>query len=576
MDAYRHSVLAAARTFVHQPLDVQWTGDEQRAIKPFFSDANSRVYFMHSLPANIGATLLAMFSRMNNPRGLRGVWVGSFLPQFLATQLEEVERDFGGEEARFLKVREITSLDGFLGHSSEARDSFEQFLRCMGVDGDYLARFAESKKARRFLDTWLDKYGHNSIARMGSLWLAFEGISLLAAKSIEWSRPGSGYIELSTRYVDMSAKGCYPIERELEAGWKVDPALITDSNARSFRLYGELAGKNFTGPFPAFLRDRFGDLYEGSLKDLDAGVVGETCDVLGNLLPASALTSVGVCVSGEAFPMLLKHLLLDATPENHALVELILKEAPKVGALQFARHYEPTSWDVAHWQYLSVSKQGFAALAQQGTSHAVPLWHGQQQGLEDTLCELLYGEPCDMDEALAGTRFQAPRGEHDKLPAEFEAVSLAFRGVMSFRGWRDLHRQGFCTHFRTLLTTHLDFYRYDKPAPPALNEAFTEVDDANRHLSRALTDKGVPLILRQYPLALGNQIGFHVSANLREWEFCNWQRSDFSVNHEVRQVFLSIERNLRELFPWWEQVSRADTTPAYVFARGGKAIPLSD
>jgi hypothetical protein len=55
----------------------------------------------------------------------------------------------------------------------------------------------------------------------------------------------------------------------------------------------------------------------------------------------------------------------------------------------------------------------------------------------------------------------------------------------------------------------------------------------------------------------------------------NWQRTKPDVNHEVRQVFLSFERRLREKYWWWKEISRADMTPGYIFARGGSNIPLN-
>jgi hypothetical protein len=59
-------------------------------------------------------------------------------------------------------------------------------------------------------------------------------------------------------------------------------------------------------------------------------------------------------------------------------------------------------------------------------------------------------------------------------------------------------------------------------------------------------------------------------------EFSNWQRTKYSVNHEVRQPFLGFERMLRETYPWWKDVSRADMTSGYVFARGDKAVSLEN
>ena len=79
----------------------------------------------------------------------------------------------------------------------------------------------------------------------------------------------------------------------------------------------------------------------------------------------------------------------------------------------------------------------------------------------------------------------------------------------------------------------------------------------------------------EYPLALGNNISYLISANLRQWEFANWQRSKASVNHEVRQAFLLVENLLRQKYPWWQNISRADITPAYIFARGGSDISLT-
>jgi len=107
-----------------------------------------------------------------------------------------------------------------------------------------------------------------------------------------------------------------------------------------------------------------------------------------------------------------------------------------------------------------------------------------------------------------------------------------------------------------------------------LRRAFAELAVKNWKLEQLLERNGIPIVLRQYPLALGYNVGFLMSSNLRQWEFCNWQRTKWSVNHEVRQVFVAIEETLRKLYPWWQHVSRADLTPAYVFARGKKGIPI--
>lgn len=81
--------------------------------------------------------------------------------------------------------------------------------------------------------------------------------------------------------------------------------------------------------------------------------------------------------------------------------------------------------------------------------------------------------------------------------------------------------------------------------------------------------------MRQYALPLGFKVGYTFGCNLRQFEFCSWQRTDWSVNHEVRKEFMVMEREIRRLAHWWPAFSRANLEPAFVFARGAKPLALS-
>ena len=146
-------VLDLARNFVFTPFGHKFSPVERQVLKSFFSNLDKRVFFMHSLPANIGATLLAMFSRIKNPRGIRGVFVDSFLPQFLATRLLEVTEKFDGKAERFLKENKINNLSAFITYSEETRAEFKNFVEKMTRDSDYLETFAKSEKAKTFLES---------------------------------------------------------------------------------------------------------------------------------------------------------------------------------------------------------------------------------------------------------------------------------------------------------------------------------------------------------------------------------------------------------------------------------------
>lgn len=588
MDSRRGELIAHAREFLtsekYQP---RFTEVETHILQPFFTNVDSRVFFIHSLPEAVIDVLLSMYSRMKNRRGLRGMFVDAFLPQFLASGLRETLERFDGESEKFLKHYKITSLQEYIGHSEEACRSLEEFMGALAVDPEYIQKFSSGSKIKKFLGMWLDKYGHNSIARMAKLSLCCENISILAAKSLEWTRPGSGYIELSTRYVDMSGKDMYPIEEEL-ARFGVDKKRVRSVMDHAFNQYRELQGDNFNGSFPQFLRDKYRRMFDE--KDLESGVIGETCDVLGNFLPCATLTSVGIAVSGEAFPQLLKHLILDNTPENLVLVEMIIKEAAKIGGDQFSRHYQPTEWERKSWEYLEPSSfdlywdlsKVLGAPGKYSQLKKSDINDGASTVVKRAVAEYLLRGSFSRQDALGFNYWsqilvvigKIVRDEFDKLPNHFEGVSATFLGNMSFRGWRDLHRQQLATHYRTYVMPWLGFYRYDKPAPEKFFKECQFIWEKNQELYLAMDETEAPLSLRQYPLAMGNLVGFQFGANLSEIEFCTWQRTKFSVNHEVRQIFMGMERALRQEYPWWAGLSRADMTPAYIFARTQKGVPL--
>ncbi|MFH1667788.1 MAG: FAD-dependent thymidylate synthase [Candidatus Komeilibacteria bacterium] len=560
----QENLLKLARQFLSKPLVMNWTKEEEAIISRFFTNTQGRIFFIHTLPTNMIAVLMAMYSRMRNTRGARGMFVDSFLPQALSTSVQECLDQYDGEPDKFLKAARIKSLDDFIKHSSETSRAYETFKASVNVDPKYLEELCQAEKMRKFLSMWLDKYGHNSIARPSMVYLCFEQVSILLAKSIEWCRPGAGYIELSTRYVDMGGKDLYPIAREL-AEYGVPEAQVEAVLKASFDAYRELQGDDFDGPFPQFLFEQ----YESVIKDdsmLRQGVFGETCDVLGNLLPCATLTSLGVGISGEALPEMIRHLMLDNTPENHAAVEIVFSEAKKTGASQFLEHLELSEWRRVGWEYIEVLDfKSRAYLPAKNETEAI-------------LLALFVAKPsfhdCQDWPAVIDKLKSLSRTNFDKLSREFEAINCTFWLKMTYRGWRDLHRMGFCTHRRSLINPLHGFYEYDKPAPDILHETFMKIHQLNKHLYKWMMRHNVPGNLAEYPLALGNIIPFTVGANLRQWEFCNWQRSKPSVNHEVRQVFLKFERIIREQYPWWSDISRADMTPAYVFARGNSDIPL--
>lgn len=561
-----------ARFYWNKKVSYSFTPLEKFVIERFFTNSGKKVFFIHFLPSSIISTLLAMYSRLENPRGIRGHFVDNLLPAILASMMKEFEKD---EDSRRIKeFIKDKNLDTFSSFSEETRKIFQGFIESC-ANPNFFGTIASSIRVKSFLGMFMDSYGHNSIARPASVVFCVEDCSILTAKSLEWARPASGPIELSTRFVRMDKNGSnvplYPFWLDMEAKNSSQPPsgnAISSAKALAEDLFAEYCRrmKDDDGPnsLSKFFREKYAEIFEP--KDLEKGIKGEVCDVLGNFLPAATLTSLGIGVSGESFPGIIKCLILDRTPENFALAEFILSEAEKTGANQFLRHFDPTEWEREFWGYLP------------------QLWLSRDwQGKIITKCGDLDNEAIkrNIREIYKDTPFEGdilnpsvPRTEFDKLPSDFENFSFWTEGVMSFRGWRDLHRQSFCNHKRGYVTPHVGIYQYDKPAPQELNMALMAANRRCIGVFNALRDVISP-VMPQYAMPLGSLISFQVGANLREWEFCNWQRSKPDVNHEVRQVFLAIEKKIRDKLPWWENISRANMTPGYVFARTEKKVPLA-
>jgi len=561
-----------AREYINADVEYEFSETEKSVLSRFFTNYDKKVFFVRFLPSAISSALLAMYSRIKNPRGLRGHFVDNLLPLILVSFLPQFENGANSDVTgvtEYIKENGMSTLDAFIDHNSDTYALFGEFLENTNVNPDYFKKLAHSGKIQKFLSLFLDKYGHNSIARVGFEAFGIEGVSELAAKSIEWNRPASGFIELSTRFVSMEKAELYPIWNEIAVVDKELGEIVKKAIEFSFWRYKtamESGKDSFEDSFAEFLNQR----YEKDVpdeKELISAILGETCDVMGNLLPAATLTSVGVGMSGEAMPELIRHLYLDKTPENYALAEAITEEAKKTGANQFLRHVDVSKWQEVSWNYLDVAP--FANRFSTGKN--VYLNTFPEKSVSKYIGDAFFRE--NVEEVINELK-KNPRNEFDKLPNQFEFISAYADGVMSFRSWRDLHRQTFATHLRTYLTPWIGFYRYDKPAPEWLNKAFVETHGSDAALYGIMQKAGLTSEMMQYPLALGNLVGFQIGANLREFEFITWQRTKFAVNHEVRQTVLAIERELRNAYPWWEGLSRADMMPRYAFARTKKGIPL--
>lgn len=232
------------------------------------------------------------------------------LPVFALTNLPEVVK--GALFARY--SRTAKSLRRLL------LDEFRGDL--VGVD---VSQAGEQARAERLYDRVFGDYGDDSIAQLGSVHVACEGVSNVVTKLLERGRLMS-YLEQSTRYV--------PYTDRPEGRWKYHTPIGLDRAAKrlfsetmdaSFSIYAEAIPK-----IEAFLLDRLVSRSETPSQAFRRAVRAKALDLLRGLLPAATRSNVGVYGSGQAYEMLVMRLRASGNSEASIIADLLLHELRKV------------------------------------------------------------------------------------------------------------------------------------------------------------------------------------------------------------------------------------------------------
>lgn len=551
--------LQIAGEFTNRDLDFKFTEYEKYWLAKFFSNSDRHIFAFHqSVPDVVKSYSLARYSRIQNPRGLRGILLEDVIPQWIVSRLPEF-RDASVDKIRNrlaeLKIKSVEDLqnDGPLG--SIAYLSATQLLNFLGRPEE-IAKLSKDEKLKKLFNTYVDGYGHNSIVRTGCVSLCFENISIIVDKILQQNR-FTAPIEKSTRFVDFTKKAYFPIHKIIGIYQPDYEPIIFKHIDNLFELYGWQMDRD--RGFQKFLERRWADKMPQGFK-LEPAIFGEACDVLGNFLPGATLTSMGLTVSGEALPNIIRRLYAEPIAEAHVVADAVIREVGVIGAESYLRHTDEISeWQQVDWQELAFDASSlFLAESNKSTqNNLLKLFKGLRQ-FED--CEK-FQDVCDILGRIV-------RSSYDKLFDQFEIVTVTMRDKVSFRTSRDLDRHTQSTVSRSAVTPLNGFYRYPKPISSHLSSAFDVVAEADLRIWSSLRGYGIDVKDLEYMLAMGNNVIFEMSNNLKQHELVVKTRSKYDVNDEARSWMLKFEEKVRKRYPWYAQLSRADMTPHYVFARG--------
>ena len=458
-----------------------FTADETRALAPYVTNTDRPVFALKNLPETVKGALFARYSR--SAKSLRRLFLDEFHDQVAAAGATP-GADVGSERAAKL------------------------YARVLG------------------------EYGDDSVAQLGGVHLACEGVSNVLTKVLEWGRL-MAYLEQSTRYV--------PYTDRPHGRWKYhDPAELDGSPLReTFIRTLDAAFETYARWIPP-LEAHFRAKYPKSPQDSDgvyrSVIRAKALDTLRGLLPAATQSNVGVFGTGQGFEALLLRMFAHPLAEVRAHADAILAELRQIIPAFLTRIDHPARG--GRWiEYLTETRRAFQAAVHpivdgvaDESRPEVSLTDFDPDGETKVVAAALYAAstlPDDRllaiarrlsaDERAALLRAYAGQrtNRRHKPGRAFERTSYRFDVLTDYGAFRDLQRHRLLTlEWQPLSARH----GYTQPA--AIEEAgaiaeWREVMNRSAELYDALVGRGLADVA-PYGVVMAYRVRFYMDMNARE------------------------------------------------------------
>ena len=489
----------------------EFTPAESDILKRYFTNLDSPVFALVNLPEVVKGALFARYSR--SAKSLRRLFLDEFVNE--------------------LEVQGDVSLDATIGIER-----------------------AESLYEKIFVE-----YGDDSVAQLGGVHLACEQASNLLTKILEWGRLMS-YLEQSTRYIsyDNRLGGRYRFYR--------DPEVL--SGRFGTRYVGDM--------------DRMFDTYSGLVESLTTHVRkvvpqgpkdsdfiyrqatrAKALDAVRGVLPASALSNVGIYGSGQAYEALLLRMRANPLPEARLYADLMLTELRKV-VPSFLRRVDQPDRGGRWSQYLSETSidthsvvHDLFATEEIEPEESVVLSDFDPEGEDKLLAAICYShltlsesqiykkvQGMSHDEKVRLIRaYVGDRTNRRHRPGRaFERTDYRFDVLSDYGAFRDMQRHRMLTIEWQPLTPNHGYVRPDIVDDASQTSAFDEVMDRSADLYDAL----LPEYPTQaaYAVSMAYRIRYVMQFNAREAMHMLELRSSPQGHPAYRKVALDMHALIRD------------------------------
>lgn len=423
----------------------------------------------------------------------------------------------------------------------------------------FLDEFARNpNRGEEFYRRVLLEYGDDSVAELGEAQVAVEGISNIAAKKIEDRRVGLSYLEKSSRYVAFNQKigGYYRYAREDRIMSSSHADRYVEACDHSFDTYSKSIQ-----PLQTFLKEGepiehfsfFDSLSQKEVpfdslredKDIEAArrvynmsIKAKALDILRGLLPASAMTNIGITGNGRAFEYLLtlmygsklkeiRSIASQLFDELNSLIPSFIRRAnDKYGqALQeYTSKTRSAIDDLAKFHLSGILSEEEPELvrlidykdnseAEVNVISAILYEHAQGQSLH-RIANYVKSMPIEERNRVIRTYTEFRTSRRHRPGRAFEMVDYTFELFTNFGIFRDLHRHRILTLERQLLSTR---HGYDLPpemVDSGLDKDFRDCMYLSKHAYEEIA-KTMPEEA-QYVVNFAYRYPYFVKMNLRE------------------------------------------------------------
>ena len=459
----------------------EFTPDEQKILAPYFSNLTGPVFALTNLPETVKGALFARYSR--SAKSLRRLFLD----------------EFAGEVAA-------------AGPAGESRVGVER---------------AEKLYARVF-----SEFGDDSVAQLGGVHLACEGVSNILTKVIEWGRL-MAYLEQSTRYVPYTDKPGgrwkYHVPKEL-AGTPLLTRYTAalDSTFETYARWYEPMQDHFRARFPKDPADSDA-VYRAAIR-------AKALDTLRGLLPAAVQSNLGLFGTGQAYEAMLLRMRAHPLLEARDYADQILTELRKVIPAFLTRVDQPDRG--GRWsQYFEGARQATEDAAARLLAGMDPLEQPEvvltdfdPDGEIKVVAAALYAS-CDLpdeqliaiarkmtadDRAAVLRAYAGNRSNRRHKPGRaFERTSYRFDILADYGAFRDLQRHRLLTlEWQQLGALH-GYVEPDAIEAAGAHQDWTGVMETSADLYDALHGAGLDAVA-PYAVSMAYRIRFYMEMNARE------------------------------------------------------------